>query len=151
MAPRWFQEPSWPLLVALGPLWGLLRAILGRREAILGRSWGDLGASWRELGTSWGDLGRNRVAMKAKKSEGKSQTRGGAAVLAHRVAPPRDFLQKVSAFKGLEITTMIRDVHKGLSTRRAALGAADLERPAGETPPPPRRDVPRAGCARQLL
>ena len=26
---------------------------------------------------------------------------------------------------------MIRDVHKGFTTRRAALGAADLERPAG--------------------
>ena len=47
------------------------------------------------------------------------------------MAPPRDFLQKVSAFKGLEITTMIRDVHEGSTTRRAALGAADLERPAG--------------------
>ena len=31
----------------------------------------------------------------------------------------------------------------------AAQGAADLERPAGETPPPPRRDVPCAGCAWQ--
>ena len=34
---------------------------------------------------------------------------------------------------------------------RAALGAADLERPAGETPPPPGRDVPCAGCVRQLF
>ena len=60
------------------------------------------------------------------------RTRRGAAVIARSGAPPRDFLQKVSAFKGLEITTMIRDVHEGLTTRRAALGAADLERPAGE-------------------
>ena len=74
MAPRWFQEPSWPLLGALGPLLGLLRAILGRREAIWGASEGDLGAiwpvlartwglwgrSWSLLGRSWGDLGRPR-------------------------------------------------------------------------------------------
>ena len=55
----------------------------------------------------------------------------------------------MSSFKGLEITTNIRNVQGGLTTRRAALGAADLERPAGETPPPPRRDVPCAGCAWQ--
>ena len=30
---------------------------------------------------------------------------------------------------------------------RASPGAADLERPAGEAPPPPRRDLLCAGCA----
>ena len=74
MAPRWFQEPSWPLLVALGPPLGLLRAILGRREAIWGplrailerswsvlaRTWGLWGRSWGVIGGSWGDLGRPR-------------------------------------------------------------------------------------------
>ena len=48
-----------------------------------------------------------------------------------------------------EIFEKTRDVHGRSTTRRAALGAADLERPAGETPPPPRRDLPRAGCAWQ--
>ena len=38
MVPRSFQEPCWPLLVALGPLLKLLRAILGRRELIGGAS-----------------------------------------------------------------------------------------------------------------
>ena len=45
----------------------------------------------------------------------------------------------------------IENVQGGLTTRRAALGAADLERAARETPPPPRRDLPRAACARQPL
>ena len=44
MAPRSFQAPSWPHLVALGSLLRLLRAILGRLGAILGPSKGDLGA-----------------------------------------------------------------------------------------------------------
>ena len=44
-----------------------------------------------------------------------------------------------------------RDVHERLTTRRAALGAADLERAAREAPPPPSRDVPRAGCVCKLL
>ena len=60
MAPRSFQEPSWPLLVALGPLlgrsWPLLAALgslLVRLEPLpadLGASWGDLGAVLKTLG-----------------------------------------------------------------------------------------------------
>ena len=61
------------------------------------------------------------------------------------MAPPRSFL----LLEFFEIKK--RNVGKGLTTRRAALGAADLERPAGETPPPPRRDLPRAVCVWQLL
>ena len=53
-------------------------------------------------------------------------------MIARRVAPPRDFLRKFLPSRDLEITTYIRDVHEGATTRRAALGAADLERPAGE-------------------
>ena len=69
--------------------------------------------------------------------------RAGAAVFARRVAPPRDLLRSLLPSRDLKT----RDVHNGATTRRAALGAADLERPAGETPPPPSRDVPRAAFA----
>ena len=98
MAPRSFQEPSWPLLVALGPLLGLLRAILGRLVAIWGPSEGDLGAilvvlaqswalwdrSWGVIGGSWGDLGRPRGGCSGRL----------AAAFARSGAPPRDFLRK---------------------------------------------------------
>ena len=56
MAPRSFQEPSWPLLVALGPLLGLLRAILGSLVAIGGASKGDLGEILAVLARSWSPL-----------------------------------------------------------------------------------------------
>ena len=52
-------------------------------------------------------------------------------MLARRVAPPRDFLQKFLPSRDLKSLEKTRDVHNGFTTRRAALGAADLERPAG--------------------
>ena len=85
--------------------------------ALLGRSWAVLGRSWGVIGGSWGDLGRPR---------GVEQF-WGSAVLARSVAPPiGDFLRKYLPSRDLEITTYVRDVQRGATTRRAALGAADL-------------------------
>ena len=60
------------------------------------------------------------------------------------MAPPRDFLQKVSSFKGLEKQEKTRDVHNGSTTRRAALvspaGRSRLlyiEERFARPPPPP--------------
>ena len=97
----------------MGRSWGVLAAlgvILGRLGAILGRL--------------WGILVRSGAPNSARECE-------GAAVGRRRAAPPRDLLRKFLSFKGLEISRKTKDVHTGLSTRRAALGAADLERPAG--------------------
>ena len=68
--------------------------------------------------------------------------RGGGGVCAARAAPLETFFE-------VFLRRNIENVQEWFSTRRAALGAADLERPAGETPLPPRRDVPCAGCAWQ--
>ena len=117
------------LLAALGRSWTALRpllAALGRSWLAPGASWADLGASWGDRGPSWGDLGALLEDLGAiLGAQGGVKTPRVAAVVWSSGAPPRDFLQKVSAFKGLEITTMIRDVHNGPTTRRAALGAAD--------------------------
>ena len=120
---------------ALGPLLGLLRAILGRRETIWGASKGDLaailpvlartcglwGRSWAVIGGSWGDLGPPKRGNPGRVS----------AVLARSVAPPRDFLRKYLPsrdLKSLLIEEMFRGSHN--TPCRAAQGAADLGRAA---------------------
>ena len=65
----------------------------------------------------------------------------GAAVIAHRVAPPRDFLRKFLPSRDLKSLLNIRDVQGGFTTRRAALGAADPERAARNTA------APSQGCS----
>ena len=100
------------LLVRLGPILEPLGAILGRLGAILGRSWGILGRSWAPK---------------------RAQTGGRAAVVVRRVAPPRDFLQKVSAFKGLEKQEMFtRD-----SQHAVLRWGRRIEERFARPPPPP--------------
>ena len=143
------------LLAALGRSWtalGPLLAALGRSWLALGASWADLGASWADLGPSWGDLGASMGDLGAiLGAQERGSTLKGVGGRTEQGGPPRDygvvFFEMFENPKGCST----RDVHEGFTTRRAALGAADLERPAGETPPPPRRDVPRARCGRQLL
>ena len=101
MPPDGLKMLPRPLLVALGPFLGLLRAILGRRETIWGASTGDLATtfpSWRELGVSGGDLRASLGDLGAilGAPEGLEQLGGGegAAVVVRSVAPPRDFLRK---------------------------------------------------------
>ena len=73
MAPRWFQEPSWPLLVALGPLlggsWPLLAA-LGSLLVRLGPIWEPLEAMLGRLGAILGRLGGILVRSGAPEREG---------------------------------------------------------------------------------
>ena len=127
MAPRWFQEPSWPLLVALGPLlgrsWPLLAALgsLLVSWADLGASWGDLGAILSDLGRSWGDLWRPREV----------KLRGGRRSAFAGWHPLETFCRKFLPSRDLQDLLFFRDLRLSPSTRRAALGAADLERPAG--------------------
>ena len=128
----------------------------------LGRSWGDLGASWGELRPSGGDLRASLGDLGAILARlgvnldrlgttwvhlGGQSLEGGGGV-SRRAWPPQRLSSKVSS----RSSRIQRDVHNGalpsgLTTRRASLGAADLERPAGETPPPPSRDLPRAAFA----
>ena len=132
------------LLAALGRSWtalGQLLAALGRSWLAPGASWAASGRSWGDLGGSWDDLGRPRGVRPIRGRRGGGAR--GAALETYCVV----FFEMFENPKGCST----RDVHEGFTTRRAALGAADLERPAGETPPPPRRDLPRAGCARRLL
>ena len=59
-------EHFWPLLAALGSLWGRFWAPLGRSWALLGRSWlflAALGPSWAALGRSWAALGQGLAAL----------------------------------------------------------------------------------------
>ena len=135
-AARWPQDRSksplgrsWSLLdrswAAPGRSWPLLArswCVLGRSWSLLGRSWAVLGRSWGDLGGSWGDLGRPRGGNPGV----------GSAVVLRRVAPPRDFLRKFLRSRDLDITSITRDVLKGSTTRRAALGAADPGRAARE-------------------
>ena len=136
LIPRWLRNAArWPQDGSKSPLgrsWSLLDrswAAPGRSWAALGRSWLAPGASWAASGRSWSLLGRSWGVIGGSwgdlggPREVKQQR--GAAVLACSVAPPRDFLRKYLPSRDLEITTYIRDVHVGASTRRAALGAAD--------------------------
>ena len=85
---------------------------------------------FRVLGRSWALLGRCWAPKKEKSCK-------GAAVIAQRVAPPRDFLRKFLPSRDLKSLLNIRDVRVGPSTRRAALGAADYpERAARNTAAP---------------
>ena len=116
------------LLAALGRSWtalGPLLAALGRSWLAPGASWADLGASWGDLGPSWGDLGRSWGILGRSWAPKRKIPNEGAAVIARRVAPPRDFLRKFLPSRDLKSLLNIRDVHGGATTRRAALGAAD--------------------------
>ena len=126
MAPRSFQEPSWPFLLALGPLLELLSAILGR----LGRSWGPLRAnlkrswpSWRALGVSWCDLWAllERLAAILKRPR-RELPPGGLP----QGGLPRYFLRRYIHSRILKTEMILRDVHVGLQhASRASPGAAD--------------------------
>ena len=95
------------LLVRLGPILEPLGAILGRLGAILGRSWGILGRPWAPR-TRWAN------------PKGGLAPEGGGGGRAPRGPPLETFFESF-----FEIFEKTRDVHKGPSTRRAALGAAD--------------------------
>ena len=138
MAPRSFQEPSWPLLVALGPLLGRSWPLLGRSWPLLARSWcvlgrfwpileplgAILGRSWGVIGGSWGDLGGPREVKQQR----------GAAVLACSVAPPRDFLRNYLPSSPLKTLLIDRDVHSGSSTRRPCFaGGGGSRTPCGRS------------------
>ena len=139
-AARWPQDRSksplgrsWSLLArswaAPGRSWPLLArswCVLGRSWSLLGRSWAVLGRSWGDLGGSWGDLGRPR-GVKIQR---------GSAVIARRVAPPRDFLRKFLPSRDLEITTYIRDLKWDLQHAVLRWGRRIEERFARPPPPP---------------
>ena len=127
-----------PLLAALGPLLaalGSLLARLGPLLADLGASWDDLEASCRELGTILKRLDATLGSLRAmlrrhegilRRSEARAPERGRRCP-APRVAPLRDFLRKFLLSRDLKNERKMKDLHEGLTTRRAALGAADLK------------------------
>ena len=128
MAPRSFQEPSSPLLVALGPLLRLLRAILGRRGAIWAASWGDLKASWGELRpsggdleASWRDLGAILGAQEGAAWDGWRRHSREAGPLLETFC--RKFLREIREFEDVQD----RDVHNGPTTRRLRWGRRIIE------------------------
>ena len=141
MAPRSFQEPSWPLLVALGPLLGLLRAILGRREAIWGASWailGDLGTSWGELRPSGGDLGASWRDLQAILGVQMRMTpRGGGDVSAAGWPPLETFFESFF-LPGTRNHYSYKKCSVGLTTRRAVLRRGRrIDFPKGDHRHPP--------------
>ena len=123
------------LLAALGRSWNALGPFL----AALGRSWLAHGASSADLGASWGDLGaiweRSWAAKRGSWGDLTAQ-RGdllsrGRRHSAAGWSPLREFLRKFLTSRDLKNLLLFRDLRVSPSTRRAALGAADLERPAG--------------------
>ena len=147
MAPRSFQEPSWPLLGALGPLLGrsspllaALGSLLVRLGLILEPLGTILGRSWGILERSWGILGRSRAP---KRNPPSAESLAGGP-------PLETFCESLLPSRGLEILTILRDVHGSFTTRvPCCAGGGGTRTPRGVRPPPPRRGVPRTGCVRQ--
>ena len=119
---------SW---TALGPSSGDLGASGSDPGGLLERSWSDLarlgtpwglwGRSWRDLGRSWGHLN----------SQDRLTSPRGRRLAFAGWHPLETFCRKFLPSRDLENLLFFRDLRLSPSTRRAALGAADLERPAG--------------------
>ena len=117
-----------PLLAALEPLLAALGSLLVRLGPILEPLGAILGRSGSDLGRPRGDLG---AILPLKEG---IFFRGGGRGRRHSAAgwsPLETFCRKFLPSRDLKNLLFFRDLRVGFSTRRAALGAADLERPAG--------------------